>query len=424
MSTARKEGAEITASEVDLTDPAIQEDPYDAYKKLRDMGVYHLPANDMYIVTRYDHIAEIVRDPDNFSENVAAHSKQPYLTNEDVAAVFREKGLQRQPTFMLDPPLHTTYRDLVEPFFMPKNLRKFEPFITRTVDELIDEFAGAGECEFVEAFGFQLPARVIVHLLGLPSEDLPMLKHFAEAWVKPFAMGLPREEQIEAAEIVCDFQHYLIEKIEEKRARPDDGLISALVHATYKDLDGVERNLSIEELDSFLETAVVGGHETTANALSSGMMLYVRNPDQAEILRADSERIKNFVEEVLRLESPTQGMYRATTRDVHFHGALIPKGALVNLRFAAANRDERKFPDADKMDVFRQNAGNHMAFSQGIHHCLGATLARIELNIAFKALFSRMSDVAFAAGHENPRHIPGYTLRALQELHITFNKPG
>lgn len=419
MSTARKDAdegrAEIQPAEVDLADPAIQEDPYGAYKKLRDSGVYHLPSNDMYIVTRYDHIAEIVRDPDNFSENVAAHSAQPYLTNEDVAAVFREKGLQRAPTFMLDPPLHTTYRDMVEPFFMPKNLRSFEPFITRTVDELIDEFivgiGGAGECEFVEAFGFQLPARVIVHLLGLPPEDLPTLKHFAEAWVKPFAMGLPREEQIEAAEVVCEFQHYLIEKIEEKRARPDDGLISALVHSTYRDLDGVERNLTVEELDSFLETAVVGGHETTANALSSGMMLYIRNPDQADILREDPERIKNFVEEVLRLESPTQGMYRATTRDVHFHGTLIPKGALVNLRFAAANRDERKFPDAENMDVFRANAGNHMAFSQGIHHCLGATLARIELNIAFKALFSRLDDIAFAPGHENPRHIPGYTDR-------------
>lgn len=422
MSTARKDGAEISAAEVDLTDPAIQENPYGAYKKLRDTGVYHLPANDMYIVTRYDHIAEIVRDPDNFSENVATHSAQPYLTNEDVAAVFREKGLQRAPTFMLDPPLHTTYRDMVEPFFMPKSLRQFEPFIARTVDALIDGFIDEGKCEFVEAFGFQLPARVIVHLLGLPPEDLPMLKHFAEAWVKPFAMGLPREEQIEAAGIVCDFQHYLVEKIEEKRVRPDDGLISALVHGTYTGLDGAERHLTIEELDSFLETAVVGGHETTANALSSGMMLYVRNPDQARALEADPERIKNFVEEVLRLESPTQGMFRATTRDVYFHGTLIPKGALVNLRFAAANRDERKFPDADKMDVFRQNAGNHMAFSQGIHHCLGATLARIELNIAFKALFGRMKNIAFAAGHENPVHIPGYTLRALEELHITFNK--
>ncbi|MEN3952696.1 cytochrome P450 [Iodidimonas sp. SYSU 1G8] len=420
MSTQAETPA-IAPADIDLMDPKVQENPYDAYRQLRDIGVYHLPTNGMYVITRYDHIAEIVRNPEEFSEDLAAHAPPP-TTDEEMNAIYREKGFERQPTFMLDPPNHTTYRELIDPFFFPAKLREFEPFIQQTIDALIDNFVDRGECEFVTDFGFPLPAAVITNMLGLPMEDLPKLKHYAEAWVKPFAMGLGRKEKLEATEIICEFQHYLVDQAEKKRANPDHGLLSMLVHATYKGLDGTERKLTTREVLSFSETAAVGGHETTANALSSGMMLYVQNPDVQRGLAENPAAIKNYVEEVLRLESPTQGMFRATTRDVEFHGFTIPKGKIVNLRFAAANRDERMFPNADKIDINRPNAGRHMAFSQGIHHCLGAPLARIELNRAFRSLFGRLKNIRFKPGHEHPEHIPGFTLRALKDLHISFEK--
>jgi cytochrome P450 len=166
----------------------------------------------------------------------------------------------------------------------------------------------------------------------------------------------------------------------------------------------------------------VGGSETTTNAISAGVKLLIENKNIWDQLKSDPDRyLKNFIEEVLRLESPVQSLMRATAKDVDIGGTMIPAGSLINIRYAAANRDERRFDNATEIDLERKNPGGHMAFGSGKHHCLGAPLARRELFWSFTALLDRVDDMWFAEGKNEFRYHPHYLLRSLQELHIEFS---
>jgi cytochrome P450 len=166
----------------------------------------------------------------------------------------------------------------------------------------------------------------------------------------------------------------------------------------------------------FSEQAVVGANETTQNGLAMAMCAMIENPGVEARLRREPGKIRTFVEECLRLHSPTAGMYRWTTRDVEMHGVTIPKGATVHLRFAAANRDERHFEEPEKLDIDRKKSGSHLAFSHAVHHCLGAPLARLELNLSFEILLSRRQNFRFAREADNYDYVPGLALRQLEYL--------
>jgi cytochrome P450 len=166
----------------------------------------------------------------------------------------------------------------------------------------------------------------------------------------------------------------------------------------------------------------VGGSETSTNAMSEGVLLLCRNPDQYALLESDVDaHIQGLIEESLRLQSPVQGLYRVTTCDVEIQNVRIPAGSLLNLRFAAANRDETQFPCPSEFDVQRDNAGSHMAFGSGIHHCIGAPLARLELYWGFKALLQGCRNIRLAPGRNDFTHAPGLMLRSLESLHIEFD---
>ncbi|MEP1593228.1 MAG: cytochrome P450, partial [Halieaceae bacterium] len=165
----------------------------------------------------------------------------------------------------------------------------------------------------------------------------------------------------------------------------------------------------------------VGGSETTTNAISAGVKLLIENKNIWDQLKSDSDAyLKNFIEEVLRLESPVQSLMRATATDVEIGGTMIPAGSLINIRYAAANRDERRFDNATDIDLERKNAGGHMAFGSGKHHCLGAPLARRELFWSFTALLDRVDEMWFAESKNTFEYHPHYLLRSLKELHIEF----
>ena len=168
----------------------------------------------------------------------------------------------------------------------------------------------------------------------------------------------------------------------------------------------------------FSEQAVVGANETTQNALAMAMCALIENPGLESRLRNEPGKIRTFIEECLRLHSPTAGMYRWTKEDVEMHGVTIPKGATVHLRFAAANRDERHFEEPAKLDIDRKKAGSHLAFSHAVHHCLGAPLARLELNLSFEILLRRRQNFRFARAESNYDYVPGLALRQLEYLWI------
>jgi cytochrome P450 len=178
--------------------------------------------------------------------------------------------------------------------------------------------------------------------------------------------------------------------------------------------------LPLREIVGLSEHLIVGGHETATSALAAGMAILAQNPDIADQLRADPDQIENFVEEVLRTESPSQGFFRIAVQDYEMRGVKIPKGAMVHLRFAAANRDPEQFDNPGKFDFRRPNVKTHLAFSQGVHHCIGSPYARLELNTAFRSLLAAFDDIRLKPGHETLTHLPGLSLRTLKSLHITY----
>jgi cytochrome P450 len=224
--------------------------------------------------------------------------------------------------------------------------------------------------------------------------------------------------QVEAARLIVEFQHYFAAKLEERRKEPHDDIVSDIVHAQVEG----ERPLDVTEMLSILQQLLVAGNETTASAIVEGVWLLIRHPDQLARVRREPALIPNLVEEVLRLATPTANMWRICTQDSEVAGTTIPAGSICMVRFAAANRDPAQFPDPDRFDVARANAAEHLAFGMGIHHCLGAALARKELDVAFRTLLARLDGFALDAKASAPRHRPNVLLWGFDSLPITFQR--
>jgi len=407
----------MTSAAPDLFGPQAHKTWYQAYRELQEAApVYKIPGLNMFMLTRYDDIAAVVRDSETFSNEREKHGGEPLLLHPEARRVYEQRGWPKAFPLAVDPPEHRHFRSLVDHFFLGEALARTRPLIESIVDELIDELPDAGEIEFVSAFAEPLPMRVITTLLGLPLEDMPRLKAWSTAWAAPFARGLNLDQEMWVAEEGVAFQVYLKSHIDDRRRAPKDDIISHLVEAK---LDG-ERPLTDAEIISMVDHLFIGGNETTTFALTSGMWLMLREPAVYDQLRRDHRKIRVFVEEVLRLESPTQGLYRTVTRDTEIRGVHLPRGSTVHLRFAAANRDPAVFNDPDRLDLNRSNAIRHMAFSQAEHHCPGAGLSRLEQTIAVAALIDRLPDLRLTPDKNDFEHMPGFVLRALGSLYLSF----
>lgn len=402
----------VDPEKVNLSDVAVQKCPWEAYQLLRDEApVYRMPDTGMYVITRYEDICQIVRDPARFSMQA---DRSFLFKTKDATRYYQEHGYPRFTPLSTDPPYHTEFRGHLEPFFSAGRIRQWEPALRELIDNLAGNLETSEPIDFVQAFCFPLPMSVMTVLLGLPLEDHKLLKHWTDVWVLPFSHAMTPEQEMYVAVEGVKLQNYLLAALDEKRKNPKDDLLTLLVETRRE--DGSE--LTVKEMLGFAEQAVVGANETTQNALAMGMCALIENPGVEARLREDPGKIRTFVEECLRLHSPTAGMYRWTTQDVEMHGVTIPKGATVHLRFAAANRDERHFEDPATLDIDRKKAGSHLAFSHAVHHCLGAPLARLELNLSFEILLSRRQNFRLARGDASYDYVPGLALRQMEYLWI------
>jgi cytochrome P450 len=346
----------------------------------------------------------------------------PYDSNENIQNLFSDRGWENRTVLSYDPPVHGTYRGLLEHCFTNKRIKALQPEVEALANSLIDKFIDKGEVDFIEEFCYPLPMMVIAIILGLPQEDLEDFKRWSIAWVAPYAMSDDEDAAFKYAQEHVELKAYLVEKFAEKRLNPDDGIISDLVHTTYTDIEGNQRPLTENELLSITEQLLVGGNETTNNAMASAMLLLLQTPDQMQLLLSDVDKyVKGFVDESLRYESPTQGLYRYTLQDTTLGESFISKGSMVHLRFAAGNRDDGQFPEAEKFDITRKNAATHLAFSHGQHHCMGASVSRMEMKVAFTLILKRLKNIRLAPGKNSLKHMPGFTLRALENLVIEFD---
>jgi hypothetical protein len=398
-------------SDIDLFDPATQEDWFPTYRRLRDeQPVYRMPGTNIHVVTRYDDVLYVLRHQELFP--TGSGSTRTAAARE----VYETKGWARITPLSTNPPDHRNYRELVDGFFDAKGSLHWQPIIEATIADLLDEIQAAGTADYVEAFALPLPVRVITRVLGFPATDIPQLKAWSSAWVLPFSGPLTPDQEVWVAEQVVEFQHYIHHHIEAKRAEPGDDVLSSLVDACF----GGDRPLSDHEIITIIDHLYIGGNETTTFALTSALWLLLREPGLYARVRADRSLVEPFIEEALRMESPTQGLYRAVAVDTAIGGVPVPAGATLHIRYGAANRDERMFPDPDTVHLDRANVRRHMAFSLGEHHCPGSGLSRLEQQLALNAVLDRLPDLRLAEGRNDFRHLPGFVLRALNELHIDW----
>jgi cytochrome P450 len=230
-------------------------------------------------------------------------------------------------------------------------------------------------------------------------------------------MMIGREREIECARLVVEMQHYFARLIDDRLSKPQDDLLTIVAQATDENGEPLEMR---EKLSIITIDLLASGNETTTAALASGMKLLIQDREALARLERDPELIKTFAEEVLRLESPAQGMFRRVTADTTLGGIALKEGELLSLRFGAANRDESQFPSAEQIDLDRPHPGKHLAFGIGRHHCIGAPLARLEIIVSFEALLSRLCDFRFPAGSPEPGYIPSFFGRNLRDLPIEF----
>lgn len=398
-------------SDIDLFDPAVQEDWFPTYRRLRDEHpVWQMPGTKLFVVSRYHDVLHVLRHQELFPTGGSA------VRSSAARAVYESTGWPRITPLSTNPPEHRLYRELIDGHFDPSGSRRWLPFIDDVVDELLTGLAPAGAADYVSAFAGPLPVRVITHIMGFPRDDIAQLTTWSGAWVLPFSGPLSVEQEVWVAEQVVEFQHYIHAHICERRARPGDDLISALVDAR---VDG-DRPLSDHEIISIVDHLYIGGNETTTFALASALWLLLGEPGLYERVRRDRSLVEPFIEEALRLESPTQGLYRQVAVDTEIAGVAVPAGATLHIRYGSANRDDRVFSDPDTIDVERRNVRRHMAFSLGEHHCPGSGLSRLEQQVALNAVLDRLPDLRLAPAGRTVRHLPGFVLRALEQLPIEW----
>lgn len=400
----------------DPLEPAQREDPYPTYARARrEQPVFYAAAFDLWILTRYDDVVAAAKEDAGFSSVGAVQSSvaEPPPQVRDVLA----QGYPGMPVLTgSDRPLHTRIRGLVNKAFSPRRIAAMEPRIRALAGGLIDGFARDGETEIIERFAWPLPLIVIGEMLGVPGQDLDDLHRWSRDWLLLQQGTGSLEEQVARARSTVAFQGYIAAALEDRRRAPRDDLMTAILEARERD----EAPLSTEETVGVALTLVVAGHLTVTRAIGSALLLIFRYPDQRATLAANPGVVANAVEEILRVESPAQGLFRTTTREVTVGGVTIPQGARVMLHYGSSNRDEGQFADPERFDIQREDATRHLAFGKGIHFCIGAPLARLELQIALPLLLHRLPNLRLHPSKPFT-YDPIFFARGLTQLHVEWH---
>ncbi len=406
----------VALSDFNPFDPAVLEDPWEFNRRLRsEAPVYRDPNTGITFVSSYAAVSEVVRDHETFSNRFGAAMGGASMP-EEVREVANEGYPAVDTMLTADPPEQRRFRKLVNKAFTARRVARLDGKVEALANGLIDRFVADGRVELLSQFAQPLPLEMIAGQLGVPTDDLPQFRRWSDGFVAQLSGMADLEGQVNAARMILEFQKYFAERLEERAKEPRDDILSDIVNARVED----ERPLDTAESLSILQQILVAGNETTANAIAEGMLLMVKHPDQRARVLADPSLVPNLVEEVLRLATPTHSMWRVATRDAEVAGTEIPKGAMLMVRYASANRDESVFEDPDRFDVTRANADEHLAFGLGAHFCLGAVLARKEMKLAFDALLARLPEARLDPSHEAPKHRPNILLRGLESLHLQF----
>ncbi|GGU85749.1 cytochrome P450 family protein [Lentzea flava] len=355
----------------------------------------------VWLVTGYEAARTVATDP-RFSSQRVYDRMHRMVLGEDEETPFSEDFAKN--LLNLDPPEHTRLRKLTTRMFTSRAIAPLRPRIEQIADELLDDMAGRESVEFLEAYAYPLPIRVITEMLGVPFSDRDQFTQ----WSKTMVDGGASEAAGAATMQMASYLHGLIAA---KRETPADDLLSQLVHMSE---DGDQ--LSSSELVAVTVVLLIGGFETTVNLISGGILSLSRHTDQLALLRADRSLMANAIEEFLRHETPNiLSSPRYTTEEVEIAGVVIPEGEFVMVSWLAANRDPARFTDPDRLDITRP-MGGHLAFGHGLHFCLGAPLARLEGEIAFGRLLDRFANIEVLSAVDDLRWRDSTVMHGLESL--------
>lgn len=356
-------------------------DPYPTYRWLREAApVYRNETLDFWALSRWDDVLS------------ASLAHDVYSSAKGTVLEMDPSMIEGFPIIIfMDPPRQTRLRRLVSKAFTPARIAALEPFVRDTAGALLDDMVAAGRADFIADFAARLPIAVISHLIGVPDADRDLVREWTDE-------SLSRDDDrpdIPARALAASARlgRYFYELACEKRTRPQDDMISLLAHIEVDEGDGMPQRLTDAELIGFCNLLSAAGNETVTKLLGNAVVLLARHPDQRRRLVEDPARLPAAIEECLRYWPPSQYQGRTLTRPVTLHGVTMPRDARVLLLTAAACRDERQFPNADRFDTSR-DVPVQMAFGHGAHKCLGAALARLESRIALEELHARIPDYA------------------------------
>lgn len=361
-----------------FNEPQYIASPYAHWQRLRDEAPVHWSAeNGFWAITRYDDVIEVLHDPKRFSSRGGPSGRA------------QEAGLPRQPLISDDPPHHDRLRRILSKAFTPRTTAEREGRVREIARGLLDDLkrrvAGRESADLVRSFTSPFPVNVIAEILGIP----PELHDRLRLWNATMSVtGAVELADAHGPHVMREMYDTLAELVEERRAKRRDDLFSALIDASESD----ESPLAPDELVGLCQLLWAAGNETTTNLLSNAALVLEERPDLLELVRTRPDRIPALVEELLRLESPVNCLARTAADDVEFRGQKIRKDDVLMVMFAAANRDPRHFERPDELDLDRR-PNDHVAFSHGIHFCLGSHLARLEARVGLEALGELLPDV-------------------------------
>jgi cytochrome P450 len=425
--TAPRRFAEL----LNLEDAALQDAPA-YFELLRESGpVAWVEELRAFAVTGYDEAVEVLVDADRFSSQLG-DPKGP-LINQRLAEV-QSRLAARSPEFhelvaaldpdwrhppcllTADPPLHTRQRQVINRLFTPRRVEGIEPRIRELADQLVESFADRGRVELVADFAVPLPVTVIAEQLGVGTDRLADFKRWSDHLVAPIGNDrLTEDDILEIVRSTVEFTRYFRALLKERRRDPQDDFIT-LLNGT----EDPEEDVTEASRLSYIAQLLAAGNETSTKMIAEGAARLARDHELADSLRESPELIPSFVEEILRLSSAVQGLYRTARRDTEVAGVPIPAGSHVVVWYAAANRDAGIFPEPGEVDVGRENIRKHVAFGKGKHHCVGAPLARAEGAIAFEVLLERLPNWTIADELGGEAFERSYLLRGRRRLWLRW----
>ncbi|MEV5433873.1 cytochrome P450 [Streptomyces sp. NPDC052701] len=394
----------------DPWDPAFLADPYPAYAELRERGrVHFFEPTHQWLVPHHADVSALLRDRrlgrtylhrfshEEFGRTPPPPEHEPFHTLNDHGMLD------------LEPPDHTRIRRLVSKAFTPRTVERLRPYVRRLADDLVSRLVAAGGGDLLRDVAEPLPVAVIAEMLGIPESDRAPLRPWSAEICGMYELNPSRETAARAVRASVEFSGYLRELIARRRKEPGDDLISGLIAAHDED-----DRLTEQEMVSTCVLLLNAGHEATVNATVNGWWALFRNPDQLAALRADHSLVPTAVEELMRYDTPLQLFERWVLDDVEIDGTVIPRGAEIALLFGSANHDPRVFADPGRLDVARAD-NPHISFSAGIHYCIGAPLARIELAASMTALLEKAPTLSPVT---EPERKPNFVIRGLEGLSV------